>query len=57
MCGSFVVGRVIYTLGYKTGNPARVRKFSFCPVLSLTEMFREFRALSLQPCPGLVSES
>ncbi|KAF8560179.1 membrane-associated proteins in eicosanoid and glutathione metabolism [Imleria badia] len=22
MCGSFVLGRIIYTLGYKTGNPA-----------------------------------
>ncbi|KIJ21950.1 hypothetical protein PAXINDRAFT_165282 [Paxillus involutus ATCC 200175] len=23
MCGSFVVGRIIYTLGYKSGDPAR----------------------------------
>ncbi|KAI9572407.1 hypothetical protein HD554DRAFT_2168030 [Boletus coccyginus] len=23
MCGSFVVGRIIYTLGYKSGNPAK----------------------------------
>ncbi|KAN0100449.1 hypothetical protein V8E55_000433 [Tylopilus felleus] len=22
MCGSFAVGRILYTLGYKTGNPA-----------------------------------
>ncbi|KIJ65039.1 hypothetical protein HYDPIDRAFT_89196, partial [Hydnomerulius pinastri MD-312] len=25
LCGGFVVGRIVYTLGYKSGNPARVR--------------------------------
>lgn len=37
MCGSFVVGRFMYTIGYKSGNPARVRNLALQLVLLLTK--------------------
>lgn len=57
MCGSFVVGRVIYTLGYKTGNPASVCDSAFQLVLLAHSAFSEYLALSSHPCQLWVSET
>jgi hypothetical protein len=57
MCGSFAVGRVIYTLGYKTGNPASVGLSAFQLVLLAHSAFSEYLVHSSQTCQLWVSEA
>lgn len=57
MCGLFVAGRVIYTLGYKTGNPASVRGSAFQPVPLAHSTSSEHLALFSRTCQRWVSES
>ncbi|KAG6381004.1 hypothetical protein JVT61DRAFT_5399 [Boletus reticuloceps] len=37
MCASFIIGRIIYTLGYKTGKPANVPNSTFVLSFWLTK--------------------
>lgn len=51
MCGTFAVGRVLYTLGYKSGNPASVRESALQLFFFwLTETPSEYLALSSEIC-------
>lgn len=45
LCGLFVVGRIIFTLGYKTGNPINVRDLALPSAFCLSEPLANTRRI------------